>query len=615
MLSNSINNPLSPAYQKAVEKLKGNPQQLRVFESQSNCVVLAGPGSGKTHTLTVKLARMLQEDVHMPRGIACITYSNECARELKKRLNVLGISEVENIYVGTVHGFCMTKILIPYGKLANSKLPTSPQVASPTIQDRYLQDAKTEVYGSSKAPKDVGIHFYRRTYLDRDTPQWTNGNEKLALVIESYEARLHQEGYIDFDDMVLNGLWLVEQNEWILKLLTARFPILVVDEYQDLGLALHRLVKNLCFRSSIRLLAVGDPDQSIYGFMGANPSLLKELAAGSNTEDVSLRMNYRCATDIIRASELVAGKPKGEFSSPEGTSPGFIYYYLCSNGLLEQAETICEQIIPNVLAKRPGRKLGNIAILYLDKFDGDVIAKAAATANLEFIRIDKNAPYPKTPLTRWLEDCAQWCCIGWKDGKPSLSNLVRSWIRFNGKMAASDQQIRELKRQLIRFLWTTRTADMPLNTWLKKFIEDCLCLAFHVECDQQDEFEALSSLCSACSAGGSLENFTLATFAGQGGSPNYLNLITLHSSKGLEYEVVIMMGMDQGRIPWINDLNKAEKRRQFYVGLTRAQQEVHITYSGTYTDYYGISRRAGPSEFILEIQKKLDTGEDTRFQN
>ena len=110
-------------YLSAAEDLRDNAGQWQAYNSEGHCVLLAGPGSGKTKTLTLKLARMLSENVEEPRGVACITYSNECARELEDRLYTLGIEPGRRVFVGTVHSFSLTQIVIPYAKTANINLP------------------------------------------------------------------------------------------------------------------------------------------------------------------------------------------------------------------------------------------------------------------------------------------------------------------------------------------------------------------------------------------------------------------------------------------------------------------------------------------------------------
>jgi DNA helicase-2/ATP-dependent DNA helicase PcrA len=598
---------LKPAYLVAAEDLRSNPGQWRVYESQGNCVVLAGPGSGKTKTLTIKLARMLAEDVRPPRGIACITFNNECVRELKRRLDKLGVSQCRNLFVGTIHSFCLVNILKPYGKMAGLDLPEPLVVAGPNEQEKFFDNARETVFGHVGGVSRSEMDSYRRTYLDREAPEWRVDEDPVFNVVEAYEQELHSSGFIDFDDMMLLGLQLIERHEWVRKLLKARFPIIVVDEYQDLGLPLHRIVLALCFEAGIRLLAVGDPDQSIYGFTGAQPKLLRELAEMEGVKAVPLRMNYRCGTTIVRASEMVLGLDYGQFDTPDDAPVGTIDFHEFPGGIEEQAQKICAEIIPNALARGNERSLGDIAILYLDKNDGDVIADAAEDAKFEFIRIDRNAPYRKTPLTRWLEDCAAWCVGGWRQGEPRLSSLIQTWMRFNDQFECSDSRAIELKRQLVRFLWTHRDTDSSLEAWLYALNSECLRDTFYRGCELQDEYEALDQLLCACAPCGKIENFKVATFAGQGGAPTHLNLITLHSAKSREFEVVIMMGMDQGRIPRTNDIptKRVEKRRLFYVGVTRAKHEVHMTYSGWYCDLNDNYWELGPSEFLLELLNRL----------
>jgi len=566
--------------------------------------MLAGPGSGKTKTLTVKVARMLAEDVRPPRGLACITYNTECARELRWRLDQLGVQESRNVFIGTIHSFCLKHVVLPYAKLAGVQLPEELAVASPSDQARLFERALFQVKDESEYPPAwrTRCDKYRRTYLDRAGPGWLQDQE-LAQLIETYEELLRNEGLIDFEDMVLVGLRLIEQHSWVRQAVKARFPILVVDEYQDLGLPLHRIVLSLCFGGGVRLLAVGDPDQSIYGFTGAQPELLEKLSEKEGIERILLPFNYRSGKTIIEASEIALGETRGY--KAKGSEDGTVDFYECPEGLKEQAEVICETLIPQALDRRSGRKLGDVAVLYLDRNDGDVIAEYVAACGMKSIRIDKGAPYTKTPLTRWLEDCAKWCSGGWKKGEPRLSVLGNTWFGFNKNDRSARARL-YLRRSLVRFLFSHRFEEMLVRDWLSKFYSECLSQTLGQERTLRHEKEALENLLDVCSEGGKLEDLTLAVFAGQAGSPDHLNLITLHSAKGLEFDVVIMMGMDQGKIPsWAASSEAREPRRLFYVGLTRARHEVHMTYSGWTSNRAGRIFRNGPSEFLLEVRQKL----------
>jgi superfamily I DNA/RNA helicase len=260
-----------PPYMVAAETLEKNKGQWAAYESQGNCVILAGPGSGKTKTITVKMARLLAEDVRPPRGIACITYNNQCARELKRRLAALGVEDGKRAAIGTLHSFCLQHIVLPYARLAGIENPVPLKVAMTDERDKYWAAAVQKIKGADEPPREwvFRCDVYRRTHLDRDKPDWYGDYEDAAKIIEAYEDALLADGLVDFDWIIHTGLKLVEQHDWVRRALRARFPILVVDEYQDLGRALHRMVLCLCFEAKMRLVAVGDPDQSIYGFNGA----------------------------------------------------------------------------------------------------------------------------------------------------------------------------------------------------------------------------------------------------------------------------------------------------------------------------------------------------------
>ena len=310
-------------YRRAAEDLRGNPGQWDAYNSRGHCVVLAGPGSGKTKTLTIKLARMLSEDVEAPRGAACITYNNECAKELEQRLEALGVEAGGRVFVGTVHSFSLTQIVLPYAKSAGLGLPDGFTVATQREQRIALERAFRRTIGGPTNPQNWNFPMgrYRRSILNRNSEQWRTEDPQLAQLVEAYEEELRARGLIDFDDMPLLAVRALRENSWLQRALLAKYPILIVDEYQDLGRALHRMVMGLCFSAGMRLFAVGDVDQSIYGFTGAHPELLQQLSERKDVETVRLRLNYRCGSRIRRRFKLCAGR-RQRLPRPRGSPPG-----------------------------------------------------------------------------------------------------------------------------------------------------------------------------------------------------------------------------------------------------------------------------------------------------
>ncbi|MEX0611207.1 MAG: UvrD-helicase domain-containing protein, partial [Pirellulales bacterium] len=277
-----------------------------------------------------------------------------------------------------------------------------------------------------------------------------------------YTDLLHKAGFIDFDDMTIAGLRLLSM-EWVAQAVAAKFPVLLVDEYQDLGVQLHHLVRILSESVGVRVIAVGDPDQSIYAFSGAQPTLLRELAERTDFETIALRINYRSRQRIIDAAEIILQEDRGYIAADE--EDAVIDFVFCEDGgLAEQAQRAIAAI-PEILSRHEGRQVGDIGVLYVDKNVGDVIADVAREHNVRYVRIDGNAPYPKTPLTRWVEDCARWCSGEWRTGNQRIRDILELWGQLTGVDDEADIAA-DTKANLTQFLWNHRSADLPALDWL-----------------------------------------------------------------------------------------------------------------------------------------------------
>jgi len=589
------------SYLLAAQSLRANAGQWAAYESLGHCVVLAGPGSGKTKTLTIKMARLLAENVAEPRGIACITFNNECARELESRLSDLGVEPNRRIFIGTVHSFSLTQIILPYARVARLGLPDDFHVATKNERGQALRAALSNM-GENPEPWrewEARMNSYRRSILDRSRPEWMEVNPVLARLAELYEERLRHMSLIDYEDMPLLALRALCENEWLRSALLAKFQVLIIDEYQDLGSALHRMVLGLCFTTGMRLFAVGDPDQSIYGFNGARPDLLRRLSERHGVETVRLRLNYRCATRIVAVSGALLDEAR-DYDAVEGAPAGDVFFHPLRGRYEGQATVLINELLPQALARHPDLQLGDIAILYPAAWLGNTLVPAIQQASLPFIRTDTNALYSRSSrLMNWLEQCAIWCCGGWQTGSPLFSRLANAGKRLFSNAIQSDKQEAEFHRELIMKLWASREGTLSLLEWLTDFRIRLLDPLGAGCSDLTDELTILADFIERISPEGDSHGMCLADLAGQSEGRNSLNLSSLHSAKGREFRVVFMFGADVGRLPRDNSTVKevAEARRLFYVGLTRAEVEIHVVYT-----------QGRESQFVREIRSRIENG-------
>lgn len=565
----------------ALGDLAGNPEQAQAVRENGHCVVLAGPGSGKTKTLTTAMARTLVEDVTDPRGVACITYNNECSIELETRLAKFGIASNDRSFIGTVHSFALTQVIAPYARCIAGLLPNGFQVASRAECRAAVEAAYEEVFNDSGDPHNRWgfAEEKRRRDVDRTLPAWANINPELVGFIEAYERQLRQRGLIDFDDMPLIAFTMIKNNPWIRHALRARFPVLFVDEYQDLGHALHELVLLLCFEGGVRLFAVGDADQSIYGFTGANPELLQSLTARHDVTTIRLRFNYRSGARIIRASLGALGEER-DYRGVEGAPDGELTFWAVAGGHDAQAQDIAKSVIPKLL--ETGYLPENIAILYRAAWLGDKVAGAFDAGQIPYVRTDGNALIKRSSrLARFVESCASWTTGGWRDADPPYDRLLREAFAlvFGGRSSPDEQQT--LSRQLIEFLRSGIDSGETTHAWLQRFCRELVGPWRAVSRNPHQEWEVCSEIVTRTRPSEGTD-MPLNVFAGRIEGSGRISLSTLHSAKGREFDAVVLYGVNHSDIPNGRD-NKSpralrEARRLFYVGVTRPRKELWLVF-------------------------------------
>lgn len=561
----------------ALADLERNSEQSKAVRATDHCVVIAGPGSGKTKTLTTAMAVSLK-DIQDPRGVACITYNNECAIELEDRLSNLGIIRSDQNFIGTVHSFALAKIIVPYVKFFPELLPNNFRVISQSESDTI----KGEVYYSLNFGTDFRYDWRRANakrmrVVDRETCEWRGQDPELSDLIEAYEKKLRQGGLIDFDDMPLIAFRMAKKFEWIRDALKAQFPVLFVDEYQDFGYALHELVQLLCFETGIRLFAVGDADQSIYGFAGANPKLLENLANRNDVDDIRLRINYRSGSDIIQASLIALGETR-DYRSQDGVPPGDIKFIPIAGDLNSQAAYISSHIIPDLYRQYPSCK---IAILYRDKTFGDKLSSMLKKHDVVHTRSDQNSLIKRgSRIGRFVEGCAQWVIGGRRTADPSFSKLVQQAVGLVYADHINDDERQMISSTLAGFLCTTDDSNEKAHAWLQQFDYKVFSSWKKVARNHLTEWDEVSRLISLTDPVHD-NDIPLSVFSGRMDLGSSVSIGTFHSSKGREFDIVVFYATNGDVFPnryEKSDEKRKEARRLFYVGITRPKKELIITY-------------------------------------
>jgi superfamily I DNA/RNA helicase len=517
---------------------------------------------------------------------------------LENRMEALGVEAGGRLFVGTVHSFSLTQVVLPYANLAGLGLPDEFSVGSRAERSTAIEAAFARVIGGPRnATLENRMLSYRRSFLDRSSEEWRARDPQLAELVEAYEDELRSAGLIDFDDMPLLAVKALRDNKWIQRALQAKYPVLAVDEYQDLGRALHRMVMGLCFSAGMRLFAVGDVDQSIYGFAGAHPELLQQLSERDDVQTVYLKFNYRSGSHIVEASSYALGKARG-YQTADDADEGRLYFHPQHGQYRQQADFLFSSLLPEIQSRLPELRLQELAVLYPAAWIGDSVAEAAQSYGYTTTRTDGKSIYPRgSRLMRWLELCATWCSGGWRKGSPRFGRLVSEARRIFAEAFVTEQDLLTFRRNLVRTLWKRRDPSLSLHGWLVELRAAVLQDLVEVCRTLRDDEEILTECIERTREGEDCADMVLGQFAGQSEGNDSINLSTLHSSKGREFLVVILFGIDDGRLPRANSSarERSEARRLFYVGFTRAEAELHIVFSAS---------RASP--FVTEVMDRLE---------
>ncbi len=563
-------------YRQWLTKIKENEHQKAALEKEGHTVVIAGPGSGKTRVLAIKIAKLLRDEIAPPKGVACLTYTRMMAKELENRLSSLEVLERPNILIGTIHSFCLQQIIEPFSEIFRLNLPHPIRIAPGPIWNECLDLARKKVVNRGFDPnKDRGFKTnltkYHLQNIDTPYPEWEN--QKFATIIQELYTNLRVKNYVDFDFLIGKSIHLLAKEDVVRQSLASKYAWLAVDEYQDLGYPLFRIVNLLIENTSIKLFAIGDPDQSIFDFAGTDPKYLINLAERSEVQPIiKLNKNYRSTIEITEAASSVITPYCSYESEKRG---GMVRVY--ESTLSEQGQRATWLVQKYISLKiQPER----IAVLHPWR-DKDGLEGINVIANsLDGIQysLDKNPYYDRNmAIIRWLEDLAFWCLEGFDTPSSDINGrtfeaLVSTWGQIlQGEIDMTD------RLRLTDFVWKSKGQDLPMWVWLNS-VSDKLKLNTNLLQYAQifpDDVAEFDNLRKITRPGSELESMTLRKFLDM---TRGVQLTTIHSSKGMEFDVVIVAGVE--RI-WNDD----NGRRLLYVALTRAERDACLIYSKVYPEW------------------------------
>lgn len=589
---------------------KLNPaQRVAVQHEGGPAVVLAGAGSGKTTVLTHHAAWLIQERGVDASNIILVTFTNKAAGEMKERIERLTGSQLP--YAGTFHSIC-ARILRTHGRFAgldpNFVIYDSDDQMS-LLKDIYKQHGFDINEYRPQSVKAVISKAKNELISYQEFAETTAGdfNTFVARVYKLYELALKEAQAVDFDDLMLKVVKLLQNHQRICLYYQQQFQHVLVDEYQDTNKAQYALTK-LWSEPENNLYVVGDFSQSIYAWRGADYRNMLQLKTDYPTiKEYRLEQNYRSTQSILDAATAVISK---NTSHPilqlwtENLSGAQLVCMETGSGELEAMK-----IIDEIRIKRNrGVPLDQIAILYRTNAQSRLFEEAL---------IRYGIPYRLIGGTKFY------------DRKEIKDVLAYARLLVNPSDSVSHKRAEGLgKRRMDTFeTWRAKLTPQELQeTPPAKLIRDVLDTTEYLKKYNQDlqedaeRIENVAELLSMAAQFSSLtqflenvallqDNYFVDASKPVGNAPRAgVNLMSLHSAKGLEFQVVFLVGMEDGLLPHSNSLfdhkSIEEERRLCYVGITRAKNDLYLSYARSRFQY-GMRKSAIPSRFLSDIPPEL----------
>ncbi len=638
-----------------------NPRQKEaVMHTEGPLLLMAGAGSGKTRVLTHRIAYLIEEKDVNPWNILAITFTNKAAKEMKERVtNLLG-SGGEDVWVSTFHSMCVRILRRDVDRIGYAKSFTIVDSSEQnTLMKRILKELNIDP--KKYDPRAIlGAISHAKNELQ--TPEAYNALEGslfeqiVGRCYVRYQKELRNNQCMDFDDLIMNTIRLLQENEDALQFYQRKFHYIHVDEYQDTNHAQYTLVNLLAARFK-NLCVVGDADQSIYGWRGANMQNILDFEKDyPDATTILLEQNYRSTQTILSAANQVIRNNRNRPDKKlwtENTSGEKITYYR-GDSERDEARFIVSEMQKQIAEK--SRKFGDFAILYRTNAQSRIIEEMLLKANVPYTMVGGRKFYDRKEIRDIL---AYLSAIANPSDSISLERIINvpkrsigatsveklrafatmhEWSLLEaainvdlanisgkaGKEIGSFGLMMDGFAQMIPYLSITElTKEILDKTGYRQELENQNTLEAQARLENLEEFLSVTQEFdkrfesqNEDDADAPDEKLTvflndlalLSDVDSYEEESSQVTLMTLHAAKGLEFPVVFLIGLEENVFPLSRALMEEseleEERRLAYVGITRAEQELFMTNAFSRT-LYGRTQYNRPSRFIEEIEKDL----------